>query len=626
MIQEEPEPTLKRPVSRHANFWDKHEARNVLDSMLEQFIAVDREYNILYVNKAVTERTGKKFDDYVGKNHWDLWPSMAGTIVQESFENAFSTGIPVRFEYFFEPSAVWIDVNAYRNGDQLHIYFRDITREKVAEQELARREAALTTLLDAIPHIAWATDVKGSLVYINARWADYTGSSGTDRDAMKRAIFPDDLPHVLDVMRRSRASGKPEPYELRLRRGDGEYCWHRVEWSPLLDPKGDVKQWIGTTTNVHEQRLALEALHDSEDHHSFRINSSPQIPWLADAEGQIYENSDQWFELTGLKPEDMPAAQATVLHPEDAPAMFEKWMRCLETGEPFDHEHRIKVADGTYRWMRSRAIARHRPDGSIVRWYGNTEDVHDRRVAEEALKESEERYRVLAQSLDKQVRERTAELEGAYREQEAFSYSVSHDLRAPLRSIVASARILDEDYGRLLPAEAKAVLKRQGDSALKLAQLIDDLLELSRVGRQELVRTDVDLTKVFQSVAEAIGTGPSLKFVIEPKLRAQCDEKLVRLMIQNLIENAVKFSPDGGTVRVGKKDNAFFVADEGIGFDQRYIGKLFQLFQRLHTDSEFPGTGVGLASVKRIVERHGGRVWAEGAVGKGATFYFTLSK
>ena len=121
MIQEGPKTTTKRRRSSLPNFWDQPEAKTVLDSMLEQFIAVDRDYNILYVNKAVTERTGRPPEEYIGHNHWKLWPSMVGTIVQQSFEHAFSTGIPVRFEYYFEPSAVWIDVNAYRNGDQLHI-------------------------------------------------------------------------------------------------------------------------------------------------------------------------------------------------------------------------------------------------------------------------------------------------------------------------------------------------------------------------------------------------------------------------------------------------------------------------------------------------------------------------
>lgn len=626
MIQEGPKTTTKRRRSSLPNFWDQPEAKTVLDSMLEQFIAVDRDYNILYVNKAVTERTGRRSEEYIGHNHWKLWPSMVGTIVQQSFEHAFSTGIPVRFEYYFEPSAVWIDVNAYRNGDQLHIYFRDITKEKEAVGELARREASLRSVLDAIPHVAWATDAKGTLIYINARWEEYTGVNGMDGDALRTAIHPEDLPRIIEIMARSRASRTPQPYNLRLKRKDGEYCWHRVEWAPLLDGKGQPKQWIGTTTNVHEQMLALQALKDSEDRHRFRIDSSPQIPWLANAEGEIYESSAQWFELTGIKPEDMPAAQMTVLHPDDAGAMFEAWTNCLNSGGLFDFEHRIRVADGSYRWMRSRAVPRRHSDGSIAQWYGTTEDIHDRRVAEEALRESEARYRDLAETLDRLVHERTAELEAAYREQEAFSYSVSHDLRAPLRSIVASARILDEDYGNLLPAQAKETLKRQADAALKLAHLIDDLLELSRVGRQELIRRDVDLSKIFESVAEAMDTSPNLKFSIEPKLHARCDERLVRQLAQNLIENAVKFSPNGGTVRVGRRDGAFFVADEGIGFDPRYTGKLFQLFQRLHADSEFPGTGVGLASVKRIAERHGGRVWAEGEIGKGATFLFTLAK
>jgi PAS domain S-box-containing protein len=390
---------------------------------------------------------------------------------------------------------------------------------------------------------------------------------------------------------------------------------------------GKPKRWIGTSTDVHDEVLALNALREAEDHSQFRTETSPQIPWLAGPDGMIYEHGPQWEKLTGLTADDMPESQMLVLHPEDAPAMIITWSRCLETGEPFDCEHRIKVKTGEYRWMRSQAVARKGADDQILRWYGTTEDIHERKSAVHALLESEERYRSLAESLELLVQERTSELEAAYREQESFSYSVSHDLRAPLRSIVSSARILDEDYGSNLPDEAKLMLDRQAHAALRLAHLIDDLLELSRVGRKELTKTNVDVTELFTIVSTSIEKPETLRFSIEQNLRANGDARLLQLLAQNLVENAVKFSPNGGLVRIGRspEDGAFFISDQGVGFRQEYSAKLFLPFHRLHTDEEFPGTGIGLASVKRIVERHGGRIWAEGEVGKGATFYFILA-
>ena len=606
--------------------WENPEARRVLDSMTELFFALDRKFEILFVNRAVLERNEKAEEDYAGRNHWELWPSMRNTVVEESYRVAFATGVPVRFEYYFEPTERWIDANVYPYGDQLHIYFRDITDRKIAEQELAKTEKNLRAVLDAIPHIAWALDANGEVDYINARWKEFTGEEALDRESFARALHPDDLQRVTEIMARGRKAGAPESYDVRTRFRDGEYRWLRVRWSPLHDDAGKVVRWIGTSTDVHDEVLALNALKEAEDHHRFRLNASAPIPWLAGPDGMIYEQSPKWAELTGLTDDQLPGSQMTVLHPEDGPPMLERWMLCLSSGEPFDFEHRIRIKNGEYRWMRSRAIARKDKDGQIVRWYGSTEDIHDRKLVEQALRESEERYRLLAESLESLVHERTAELEAAYREQESFSYSVSHDLRAPLRSIVSSARILDEDFGANLPEDAKQLLQRQAHAALRLAQLIDDLLELSRIGRRELVKSTVDLTVLFQQVATVFESEDKIRFEIHQNLSAMGDPRLLQMLAQNLVENAVKFSPNGGTIRIGKRhDGAFFVADQGIGFQPSYANKLFQPFQRLHTDEEFPGTGIGLASVKRIVERHGGKVWAEGMPGEGATFFFTLA-
>lgn len=489
--------------SRHyspPSIWDNPEARRVLDSMTDLFFAIDRDYKVLFVNRAVLLRNERLPEEYAGQNHWDLWPTMRGTVVEESYRVAFATGVPIRFEYQYEPTGAWIDANVYPNGDQLHIYFRDISDRKNAEQELAKRERELRLVLDAIPHIAWALDSKGQVEYINARWKEFTGLSGVDREAMRQALHPDDLPQVSEIMERSRQTGIPEGYDVRTRSKDGEYRWLRVRWSPFRDRDGQITRWIGTSTDVHDEVMALNA-----------------------------------------------------------------------------------------------------------------------------LREGEERYRSLAETLEILVQERTSELEVAYREQESFSYSVSHDLRAPLRSIVSSARILDEDFGSNLPGEAKLLLQRQAHAALRLADLIDDLLQLSRLGRQDLLKSEVDLTDLFQSAFEVFEKPDGLHFKVAPNLRAQGDSRLLQLLAQNFIENAIKFSPSGGRVTVGKNsEGAFFVKDEGIGFKPEYANKLFKPFNRLHTEAEFPGTGIGLASVKRIVERHGGKVWAEGEHGQGACFYFTL--
>jgi two-component system, NtrC family, sensor kinase len=225
------------------------------------------------------------------------------------------------------------------------------------------------------------------------------------------------------------------------------------------------------------------------------------------------------------------------------------------------------------------------------------------------------------------------ELEEKNRELEAFSYSVSHDLRAPLRSIDGFSKALLEDYAERLDDQGRDHLGRVRNAAQRMGELIDDLLELSRVGRSEIRRERVDLSALAHAIAvELQERDPDrrVRFAIHEGLFAEVDLRLTQVVFENLLGNAWKFTQkaDGPTIEFGalndRRDTAYFVRDNGAGFDMQYAGKLFAPFQRLHSSAEFPGTGIGLATVQRVVGRHGGRVWAEGSVGKGATFFWTL--
>jgi signal transduction histidine kinase len=245
----------------------------------------------------------------------------------------------------------------------------------------------------------------------------------------------------------------------------------------------------------------------------------------------------------------------------------------------------------------------------------------------EERRKVEDEIRRLNESLNDRVLERTAELEAANKEMEGFTYSVSHDLRAPLRAIMSTSMILLEEAGEALGSQERGLLQRQAAAAKKMGVLIDELLKLSRLSRQEMVQERLDLSMLAHDIAAELGNegrACSVRFEIEPEMEAIGDIRLLRFVLLNLMENACKFSPNGGIVRVGRNGSTYFVKDEGIGFDPRYAHKLFLPFERLVNDTEYPGTGIGLANVHRIVQRHGGRVWAESEPGHGATFYFTL--
>jgi signal transduction histidine kinase len=225
------------------------------------------------------------------------------------------------------------------------------------------------------------------------------------------------------------------------------------------------------------------------------------------------------------------------------------------------------------------------------------------------------------------------ELEAYNRELESFSYSVSHDLRAPLRSIDGFSQAAIEDYGDLLGEEGKGFLQRVRAASQDMGRTIDDLLKLSRVTREEMRLDDVDLSGIAREVADGLArTQPERKveFEIEPGLEVRGDRALLRVMMENLLDNAWKFTSNSETTRIElgaaevEGEKAFYVRDNGVGFDMSYADKLFTPFQRLHDKTEFPGTGIGLATAQRVIRRHGGSIWAEGKVGEGATFYFKL--
>ncbi len=285
----------------------------------------------------------------------------------------------------------------------------------------------------------------------------------------------------------------------------------------------------------------------------------------------------------------------------------------------------IRTASGRVRWVRGQSMPKYFDDGSVV-WDGVIVDVTAQKQAEQAIQQMNEQ-------LERRVAERTAQLSAANRELESFAYSVSHDLRAPLRSIDGFSRILAEEYGNTLEPTAADYLTRVRNAAERMGKLFDDLLSLSRVTRSELKRVRTDLSAIAEAIMQELRADcpeRTIDVSIHPGMFCLADPSLIRIALYNLLGNAWKFTSRraAASIEFGalsqRSKTVFYVRDNGAGFDMAHAGKLFGAFQRLHSPREFEGTGVGLATVSRIIDRHGGTVWAESVPDKGATFYFTL--
>jgi PAS domain S-box-containing protein len=380
--------------------------------------------------------------------------------------------------------------------------------------------------------------------------------------------------------------------------------------------------------NVSDRKRAEQSVRESDDRFRAMADSAPVLLWMSGVDGLCNFFNQTWLRFTGRPLErELGNGWAEGVHPEDFQRCMHVYMDAFVARHSFAMTYRLRNADGEYRWLLDQGRPRFDPDGSFLGFIGSCVDVTEERLTREALGR-------LNEDLEGHGRRRTAQLEVANRELEAFAYSVSHDLRAPLRALGGYSQLLLEEYGERFESEAQVMLTRMRDASQRMARLIDDLLHLSRVTRMEMRREPVDLTEIAHEIfAELIQADPDREVVLEvaPGMTASGDPVLLRVLMDNLLRNAWKFTgkQEHPRIQVGEGRapdgrRAYFVRDNGAGFEMAYANKLFGVFQRLHSEAEFPGTGIGLATVQRIVSRHGGRVWAESAVGEGATFHFCL--
>ncbi len=653
---------------------NEHRYAQILNSVQDMVFCKAPGSKVIYANKAACDYYGLTVEELRGIT--DV-PFNELDFTQQYLQDdlkVFTTGEPVEvleepnrgadgeIHYFHTIKTPIFDTQG--NVAELVGVSRDITERKqkeaeraqlLAREQQARAEAELqqsylhSLLMQAPAHICINRGADHIFEFANPLYLQLVGGREVVGHSVREA-FPDLAGQgFFELLDRVLATGEPfigkEVAAQFDRQGNGtlEEGFFNFVYQPMRGIDGRIEGIMTFAFEVTDQVLARQqaeilaenlqaqqqALRESEARFRHLADTAPVLVWMSGVDKLCNYFNKPWLDFTGRTMEqELGNGWAEGVHPDDFQYCLAVYTNSFDARQEFKMEYRLRRFDGEYRWVLDHGVPRFTPDGEFLGYIGSCIDINDRKQAEDQIRQMNE-------ELEYRVKQRTEQLQATNKELEAFSYSVSHDLRAPLRHINGFVDLLQKRAGKstALDETSQRYLRTIADTTKEAGRLVDDLLSFSRMGRTEMRLTTLDLNQLLQEVRRDMQqdlVGRTIDWQIDPLPVVQADPTMMRLVLRNLLENAVKYSRPRSQAMIQiistrtEDETIVCIRDNGVGFDMQYVHKLFGVFQRLHTNEQFEGTGIGLANVQRIIHRHGGKVWAEGELDRGAAFYFSL--
>jgi PAS domain S-box-containing protein len=596
-------------------------AISILESISDGFFALNENWEFSYVNRQAERQLGQARRALLGRSIWSVYPGLAGSTFEQLYRRVVQERTASAITAYYADHKRWYEAHAYPAERGISVYFRDVTGRVEAEEALRESEQRFRMLADSIPQIVWIVEASGKAVYFNRQWTTYTGvelsGTTTPQEVSDAHLHPDDAQATMEAWRKAAATGEIFHVEHRIRSATGEYRWFLVRGEPHRDSKtGEIVRWFGTSTDVHDRKLAESRLKKTEERYHSLLDSIDAgfcvIKLLFDVDGKpvdyrFVEINRAFERQTGLR--NAVGKTMLELNAGHEAHWFEIYGRVAVTGESIRFVNEAKALD---RWFDVFAYRVDAPEQHLVAVLFH--DISDRIRNEEAMRQADQR-------------------------KDEFLAMLAHELRNPLAPIAAAADLLklgDLDAQRV--AHTSDIISRQVEH---MTGLVDDLLDVSRVtrGLVTLSKQRLDAKRVVADAVEqvrpliesrghrlAVHTPPSAAIVLG-------DAKRLVQVLSNLLNNAAKYTPPGGDITLGMEVEGDYVKvivqDNGIGMTPELAERAFDMFAQAERTSDRAqgGLGIGLALVKSLVELHDGKVNAESeGVGKGSRFTLCLPR